>query len=145
MFTKIKNLIFLIFDYFNRYRLIKDRVDNKPYLERYYLFLKERNNFPFNIFLHKFLKSDSEELHDHPWNYRSLILWGGYWEHTPQGKIWRGPLSYKYYNASNLHRIELDESYPQCWTLFIPGQRVREWGFMTDNGWQSNAEYYQDH
>ena len=43
-------------DYLGRYRLINDRSDQKPYLERYYLFLKDRKNFPFNIFLHKFFK-----------------------------------------------------------------------------------------
>ena len=142
MFTKITNLLSGIMNYFDRYRLIKDRLDNKPYLERYYLFLKERKNFPFNIFLHKFLKSDSEDLHDHPWNYRSFVLWGGYWEHTLQGKKWRGPMSYQFYDAYNLHRIELDPSYSNCWTLFIPGQRIRDWGFMTNDGWISHQEYY---
>ena len=41
-----------------RRRIVYDRVENEPYLERYYLFLKERERFPFNVFLHKFLKSD---------------------------------------------------------------------------------------
>jgi len=36
-----------------RKRIITDRLNNEPYLERYYLFLKERKWFPFNIFLHK--------------------------------------------------------------------------------------------
>ena len=40
-----------------RKRIVYDRVDNEPYLERYYLFLKDRTWFPFNVFLHKFLKS----------------------------------------------------------------------------------------
>jgi hypothetical protein len=57
-----------------RKRIVMDRVNNEPYLERYYVFLKDRENFPFNIFLHKFLKSDPDDVHDHPWNYRTLIL-----------------------------------------------------------------------
>ena len=32
-----------------RYRVIMDRQNNEPYLERYYLFLKDRGSFPFNI------------------------------------------------------------------------------------------------
>ena len=67
-----------------RYRIIKDRVDDEIYLERYYLFLKDRKTFPFNVFLHRFHKSDPDDLHDHPWNYRTLILKGGYWEYTPK-------------------------------------------------------------
>ena len=61
-----------------RQRIILDRQSQEPYLERYYLFLKERKKFPFNIFLHKFLKSDPDDVHDHPWPYATLILRGGY-------------------------------------------------------------------
>ena len=61
------DILIKTFGYFGRYRIINDRIDEEPYLERYYLFLKERNNFPFNIFLHRFLKSDPDDLHDHPW------------------------------------------------------------------------------
>jgi hypothetical protein len=30
------------------------------------------------------------DLHDHPWKFRSIILWGGYWEHSynPEWKRW---------------------------------------------------------
>ena len=31
------------------------------------IYFKDRKDFPFNIFLHKFLKSDPDDLHDHPW------------------------------------------------------------------------------
>ncbi len=46
-----------LFERWGRYRVIMDRVDNEPYLERYYVFLRDRERFPFNIFVHKFLKS----------------------------------------------------------------------------------------
>ena len=65
MFQKFLNLL-------GRKRIVYDRIDNEPYLERYYLFLKDRDRFPFNIFLHKFLKSDIDDLHDHPWPYATL-------------------------------------------------------------------------
>ena len=142
----ILSWIFLIFvsimKFLGRHRIINDRIDMKPYLERYYLFLKDRDTFPFNIFLHKFIKSDPDDLHDHPWNYRTLILLGGYWEYTEKGKFWRGPLSYRFSPAESFHRIELDSNVPYCWTLFMPGKRVREWGFKTKNGWIHNEKYY---
>ena len=145
MIFYLLNFLGMIFNYImkklGRYRLIKDRLDNEPYLERYYLFLKDRNNFPFNIFLHKFLKSDPDDLHDHPWSYTTFILWGGYWEYTETGKYWRGPLSFRHASANTLHRVELDENVTNCWTLFIPGKKVREWGFKTDIGWIDNNEY----
>jgi hypothetical protein len=40
-------------------------------------------HFPFNIFLHRFLKSDPDDVHDHPWPYATLIIKGGYYEWTP--------------------------------------------------------------
>ncbi len=129
----------------DRKRIIKDRIDDEDYLERYYLFLKDRKSFPFNIFLHKFLKSDNEDLHDHPWNFTTIILSGGYWEYTPIGKTWYGPGSVIVKKATDFHRIELDKNLNcSTWTLFIPGRRVREWGFTTEKGsWIHHEEYLQ--
>ena len=54
-------MLLKLLDRLGRKRIVMDRVENEPYLERYYLFLRERNRFPFNVFLHKFLKSDPDE------------------------------------------------------------------------------------
>jgi hypothetical protein len=72
-----------LFQRLGRHRVILDRESNEPYLERYYVFLKDRRRFPFNVFVHKFLKGDKDDVHDHPWNYSTLILKGGYWEWIP--------------------------------------------------------------
>lgn len=138
------NMLITIFSYFGRYRIINDRIDHEPYLERYYLFLKDRKRFPFNIFLHRFLKSDPDDLHDHPWEFRTLILKGGYWEYTKEGKFWRGPLTYRYAPLGTFHRVELDKNCPYCWTLFIPGRRVKDWGFETKDGWIHHEKYLTD-
>jgi hypothetical protein len=133
-----------------RYRLILDRQSNEPYLERYYVFLKDRTWFPFNIFVHKFLKSDPDDVHDHPWPYTTLILRGGYWEWVPQfntegkriGEIahWRKPGHFRTCSANSFHRIELDPSV-ECWTLFMPGPQKREWGFLVKNKWIQHEQY----
>ena len=112
-----------------RKRIIMDRVNGQPYLERYYVFLKDRNWFPFNVFIHKFLKSDPDDVHDHPWPYATLILKGGYFEWTPQfdkqgrkfNEIckWRGPGHFRVCGANSYHRIELDPNIT-AWTLFMP-------------------------
>ena len=142
------NMITSICTYFGRYRLILDRESNEPYLERYYLFLKDRESFPFNIFLHKFLKSDPDDLHDHPWNYRTIILSGGYWEHTEKGRKWKGPGSYIYAPAEHYHRVELAKdkngNIINCWTLFMPGMRQRDWGFKKDGEWVQNEKYIKE-
>ena len=133
-----------LFKYLGRYRIINDRLDKEPYLERNYLFLKDREDFPFNIFLHKFIKSDPDVLHNHPWAYRTFILAGGYWEHKQTGKFWRGPGSYIYSPPNTFHRVELDKKIPYCWTLFIPGKKVQDWGFLTRDGLVHHEKYLTD-
>jgi hypothetical protein len=125
-----------------RYRLVMDRENNEPYLERYYLFLRDRKSFPFNVFLHKFLKGDPDDLHDHPWPYFTIILRGGYWEHTPKGRFWRAPGHFRLCGSSSLHRIELDPGVT-CWTLFFPGPQLREWGFVKNNQWIQHEQYFE--
>jgi hypothetical protein len=137
-------MILKFLDKIGRKRIVMDRESNEPYLERYYLFLKDRKWFPFNVFLHKFLKSDPDDVHDHPWPYATLILKGGYYEWVPQfnslgekiGEIryWRGPGHFRVCSATSYHRIEINPNV-DCWTLFMPGPQQREWGFLVNNKW----------
>ena len=137
------NIFVKVMEFLGRRRIINDREDNEPYLERYYIFLKDRKNFPFNIFIHKFLKSDPDDLHDHPWEFRTIILAGGYWEHREEGTYWRCPGSYIYAPINTFHRVELDKNIPYCWTLFIPSVSTKDWGFKTVKGWIQHEEYFK--
>tara|TARA_B100000575_G_C22923357_1_gene535528 strand:- start:84 stop:737 length:654 start_codon:yes stop_codon:yes gene_type:complete len=122
----------------NRRRIIHDRQYKDPYLIRYYIFLKDRNKFPFNIFIHKFMKGDDDEdIHDHPWGFFHLILSGGYWEELPidqndlnKGiqKIWRDSGYWNCVSADYKHRIELKD-HIKPWTIFIPLNKKKDWGF----------------
>jgi hypothetical protein len=137
----------------DRKRLIYDRIDNELYLTRYYLFLKKRTYFPFNIFLHRFHKSDDATPHDHPWPYATIILWGGYYEWIPffneMGELacevqkWRGPGHFRFCSANSYHRIELKPS-KTCWTLFMPGKKRREWGFLVNDEWVQHEQYFEN-
>lgn len=139
-----------LFQRWGRFRVIMDRVDNEPYLERYYLFLKDRQKFPFNLFLHKFLKGDPDDVHDHPWPYVTLILRGGYWEWVPvfntlgekinEIRTWRAPGHWRLCSARSYHRIELEPGVT-AWTLFVPGPKQRDWGFLVRNRWISHDQY----
>ena len=83
----------------NRKRIILDRGPSwpdydkaEPFVVRYYLLFRNRPKwFPFNILVHKLLKSDLGDLHDHYWSYITIILKGGYWETTEKGTFWRRP------------------------------------------------------
>ena len=140
-------------DRIGRKRIVMDRQSDEPYLERYYLFLKDRDRFPFNVFLHKFLKGDPDDVHDHPWPYATLILKGGYYEWLPQFDskgnkiaemcVWRGPGSFRVCRANSYHRIELDPSVT-AWTLFMPGPKKRDWGFLVNNKWIQHEQYLKE-
>ena len=142
-----------------RYRLIPDRQTGEDYMHRYYLFLKDRTWFPFNITLHKIVRSDDPIMHDHPWSYMTIILKGGYWEHTPifnnEGKMfaefqtWRGPGSIIKRKAGEYHWLELDENVGPATTLFFMGRQQRDWGFLvqTKKGlhrWIKWTDYLSD-
>jgi len=143
-------MLLKLLDRLGRKRIVMDRVQNEPYLERYYLFLRERERFPFNVFLHKFLKSDPDDVHDHPWPYATLILKGGYWEWIPhfdtvgrktgEYQVWRGPGHFRISKANSYHRIELDPDIT-AWTLFMPGPKQRDWGFLVKNKWIQWEQY----
>ena len=143
-------MLLKLLDRLGRKRIVMERVENEPYLERYYVFLRERERFPFNIFLHKFLKSDPDDVHDHPWPYATLVLKGGYWEWIPhfdtvgrkigEYQVWRGPGHFRVSKARSFHRIELDPDIT-AWTLFMPGPKQREWGFLVRNQWIQWEEY----
>jgi|TARA_E500000081_G_scaffold151867_1_gene182965 hypothetical protein len=157
-----------LLDKLGRKRTIYDREGKIPYLDRYYIFLKDRKNFPFNITLHKVMVSDEPVLHDHPWSYATLILKGGYYENIPlrndttggvvgSTKVWRGPGHFRIRKADDLHWLELkkdkDGKEIPCWSLFYMGTKEKEWGFLPFNQsdsmfergykWVHNKEYLE--
>ena len=139
------NIFAKAMDKLGRRRVITERDSDVPYLIRYYLFLKERKNFPFNITLHKVLVSDEPTLHDHPWSYATFIIKGGYYENTPNGRFWRGPGHFRYRSASDLHYLELDKDADgneiPCWSLFFMGKKAGAWGFIKNGIWVHNKDY----
>lgn len=112
------------------------RHDDEAYLIRYSIF-----SCPFfAVKIHKILLSDNACLHDHPWKFISLILKGGYIEHTEEGskiyhpgQILRRPAEYK-------HRLEIHQP---AWTLVITFKKVRQWGFWTPFGFVEWFKYKQ--
>ena len=122
---------------------------------------------PFgNLDLHVFHASDAgRELHDHPWTFISLILWGGYTEVMPVRSIrrmildngamsgWGAPESVHerarrcpgallFRPANWAHRVELEpgrKSVSILWTF--PKRTDRDWGFAPD-GWVNWRTYH---
>lgn len=109
----------------------------RPYMFRWWVI--PRNKL-FNIYLHRFVRSDDDRsLHDHPWLNCSVLLEGEYTEHTiaaggvAHHAIYRtGTLKFR--RAIAAHRVELHAG--PCLSLFITGPVIREWGFHCPAGWR---------
>lgn len=124
----------------------------RPYLLRWFVIPR---NPVFNIYLHQFRRSDDDRaLHDHPWLFNaSWLLSGEYVEHTIEAggllvRTRRQAGQFKFRWGKAPHRVELlptsdfVRSQPEndtplpCWTIFITGPRVRQWGFYCmERGW----------
>ena len=94
----------------------------KPWMSRYYLLFRNRPKwFPFNIIIHEMLNDDhGDGVHSHLCPYMTIILRGGYWETTKNGKHWRPPGYIGFRSANNLHRVDLKPGTIPI-TIFIPG------------------------
>ncbi len=141
--------------------------DDSVYMRRWRIL-----NTPwFGVRIHHILRSDNDRvMHDHPFSFLSIILWGGYCEWRPLYEVvpllqlglythcdlmkpvfkWFGPGSILYRRAEALHRLELP-SLPadaekgrqerSAWTLVFRGPVRRGWGFQTKEGWMPAKEF----
>ena len=118
------------------------RAGADKYLTRWTLWGKRGDNYHSKLFLHYFHRGDAENYcHDHPWAFWSLILWGGYYEVTPNGRQWYGLGSFLKRPAEWQHRVEIPEG-RHAWTIVWAGPKTRLWGFICPGkGWM----YWQDH
>lgn len=111
-----------------------------PYLCRWWLTPRGRQSA---VYLHHMLKPDDDRaLHDHPWESVSLCLSGGVKEHSEDlgtVDVKKGDIIYR--SPTFAHR--LDQPEPDTWTLFITGERVREWGFHCPKGWVSWKKFVE--
>lgn len=126
----------------------------EEYLTRWTL-LGRRFEGSQRLFLHCFHRSDYDTPHDHPWPFWSLVLWGGYWEHTFTGYVdpatgerqtarrWYGPLSLLRRPAEWAHRVEVPHG-KRVWSLVWAGAKVRGWGFHCKGGWIPWRQHQQN-
>ncbi len=139
------------------------RSDGQVYLERWGF-----ENDRFGVFLHRMNAADPGiDLHDHPWHFASLILWGGYdeernlsgmavgraqWaarrrvmigghQHVKSGALTtRRWFSWRRTYRSECHRIVSLNANP-TWTLVFHGPRRGSWGFFTPEGFVDHSDY----
>lgn len=107
------------------------------YLDRLYIIQTPL----FGIMLHRIYRPDNQrDLHDHPWNFLSILLLGNYVEDTLEGPKFRCTFNYK--RAEDRHSIR-EVSRSPVWTLVFTGRKRRVWGFWVDGGtrWVKWTDY----
>ena len=114
------------------------------------------------IAIHRITGPDSgRDLHDHPWWFGSLVLWGGYTEErinireavpaAADASQWPGVcapgfenrrrwLSWQVMRLDECHRITALWG-KVCWTVVVRGPHRRGWGFYTKDGWIAQGDY----
>lgn len=112
--------------------------DDSVYLRRWSLQLIGG----WTLKLHVMLRPDPDScLHDHPWGFWTLILWGGYVERVDGGRrntLRPGTLHYR--PALYRHTIER-LLLRHAVTLVLTRPRERTWGFWTRFGWRPYREF----
>lgn len=103
------------------------RRNGRPYMERWYLVRGSNADTLGNLYVHRFLLDDREDLHCHPWTSTSFVLRGHYVEMTDDGpRVWTvGDVVRR--NPDIRHAIVKVE--PGTVTLFATGPKTRDWGF----------------
>lgn len=131
------------------------RIHPGEYIDRWHLIPR---NDRFNIYLHKYYGGDRGRApHDHPWWNCSVVLRGGFIEHTYMHSdaghfdeviLVRRVGDVVKRRATDIHRIVLPNRFiGKTWTLFITGPKTRKWGFWEDDGdtWVEWEEYEAKH
>lgn len=92
--------------------------------------------------LHWILREDRGlDHHDHPFDFASFVLRGGYWEVLAgDGRVrWFGPGSLVQRRAEQAHTIV--RVHPRTLTLVLSGPKRRDWGFLTPAGWRHHRDW----
>lgn len=103
----------------------------------------------FGIYLHDLNLPDADrDPHDHPWNFYSVILRGGYTErYYPHPTATLKNYRVQVWKRWSIHRMgrlrahQIDSVEPKTISLIFVGRRARNWGFHTPTGWVPWEEY----
>lgn len=137
------------------YLVIPGRGDSDVYMARFWLSAAIRRpasqggeaiESGESLLLHYFARGDDDQaLHDHPWDFRTTILVGGYQECMPptewmpttvdialgppwdKRREWRRAGETLGHLSTDLHCVQSVS--PDTWTLVRTGPRIRPWGF----------------
>ena len=123
-------------------------VDINVYMGRWWL-LQPSRWLPFSIRIHHIRLPDNDRNpHNHPWNFRSIVLRGWYTEELllPDGgtRSQFAATGKTYTRKINEYHRVADVGDGGVWTLFIMGRYQTKWGFMVNGEHIYWREYLGD-
>lgn len=97
---------------------------------------------PFgSIWLHAIYKADTDKhLHNHPWDFTSVVLKGSYIEQTTLGNKKQHPGKINIRNGADYHKI-LEMISPVVYTLFFASKPKRQWGYRVAGEFVDHETY----
>lgn len=131
--------------------------DGSLYMGRYWLRPYSADRPGIAARVHHIATPDADRhMHDHPWDFVSLVLRGGYTELRPVAvepcfegeeersfEVTRRAGSLAFRRATDRHRIVA--VLPDTWTLFVTGPKRHWWGFHTPRGKVHWQDYVSAH
>lgn len=102
-------------------------LDACPYVIRWRLETKWGS-----IRLHHWLSHDDDRaFHDHPWDFVTFVVKGGYTDSGPNGDEHLRAPAIQHRSATHQHTVFPDDG--GAWTIVVTGPRVRTWGFWVED------------
>lgn len=92
---------------------------------------------------HWLAPDDPRAFHDHPWWFITVIIKGGYADHTPTGVEHLRAGSIRYRSALHQHTVVPDVT--GAWTVLIIGAPRRAWGFWFNGKFRKANKWFLTH
>ena len=101
------------------------------------------------VYLHHFISSDPEHIHDHPNDFWSFMFKGWYWERyrltgtdtIRKRKVTAPSLIFR--PSEWTHRIVINDGDPGAWTIVVMKKKEQPWGFYVDGKMYPHKEYIE--
>lgn len=95
----------------------------------------------FSVRLHHWLAPDDDRAkHDHPWNFVTFVLKGGYTDVSPAGSQHLKAPAVQYRSAEHQHTVFPDAG--GCWTIIVTSKKLRPWGFWVNGKFKKANKYF---
>lgn len=94
-----------------------------------------------SVRVHHWISSDDDRaFHDHPWDFITFVLKGGYTDSNTEGKQHLKAPAVQYRSALHQHTVFPDKG--GAWTLVFTGPKIRPWGFWVAGKFKKANKYF---